>query len=213
MAGGAGIGNLGQALERRRSLSQAAKRRELSAWAQRDSHEQAEWASDAVGGHAGCCKPGRIIHAAEPSQPSHGGGKEVCPCQALSQREQSLPAVPGHGLHGPSVKPFSHGSHACGVAAVSFVPGMQRGPSAVVGSGIMAHIDPAGCVPSVTKVPRTGTHAPLVPWDRVGIGVGVGVGIGVRIGARNGGRGRGRGRKGHAQVSGSGPDAASRAAP
>ena len=157
-----------------------------------------------MGGHAG-------FHAAEPSQPSHGGGKEVCPCQELSQREQSLPAVPGHGAHGPSLKPFSHGSHAWGVAAVSFVPGMQRGPSAVVGSGIMAHIDPAGCVPSVTKVPRTGTHAPLVPWDRVGIGVGV------RIGARDGGRGRGRGRgggrKGHAQVSGSGPDAASRAAP
>ena len=75
---------------------------------------------------------------------------EVWPCHQLSHREQSLPAVPGHGLHGPSTRPCSHGSHACGVELVSLVPAMQRGPRAWLGTGIIAHIEPGGCTPSVT---------------------------------------------------------------
>ena len=61
-----------------------------------------------------------------------------------------------------------------------------------MGIGSICHALPAGVVPSVTKVPRTGTHAPLVPWDRVGVGVGVW--IGVRDGVRDGVRGRGKGK-------------------
>ena len=39
-----------------------------------------------------------------------------------------------------------------GVAAVSFLPGRQQGPSSVGGMGIMDQVEPAGLVPSSTNV-------------------------------------------------------------
>ena len=88
-----------------------------------------------------------------PLAPSARGGKAGVPSQLLSQREQSEPGVPGHGTQGPPMHASSPGRHRFGVVAVSLGPGMQRGPRAVEGIGIMAHSLPSGYVPSEIKVP------------------------------------------------------------
>ena len=61
-----------------------------------------------------------------PSAPLSGGGYDGV--LLLSQRLQSLPAVCGHGTHGPFTLLASPGRQRFGVLALSCVPGMQRGP-------------------------------------------------------------------------------------
>jgi hypothetical protein len=73
--------------------------------------------------------------------PGKGGLNDDVPFQLLSQRLQSLPAVPGQGMHVPPTSPFSHGWQAKGVELVSLGPGRHRGPSASVGMGIIDHMD------------------------------------------------------------------------
>ena len=65
--------------------------------------------------------------------------------------------MPGHAeqapfVHVPPPTAPSPGKHLLGVLAVSLVPDKQHGPSRVGGIGMSDHVEPAGMVPSLTKV-------------------------------------------------------------
>merc|ERR1719158_508914 len=72
--------------------------------------------------------------------PSLQGGSKLG-SGVLSQVVQSLPGVPGHGVH-PA-------------------PDLHPPPRHLGGMGFMAHMDPSGSTPSVTKVPLIGSLVPL----------------------------------------------------
>ena len=71
-----------------------------------------------------------------------GGGK--LGSGVSSQEVQSLPGVPGQGTHPEPARQF---------------PLRQRG-----GRGFIAHMEPAGWVPSVMKVPLIASLVPLFHW-------------------------------------------------
>ena len=95
----------------------------------------------------GTCGGNAVTPAGSYTDPVGGGW--------LSQREQSLPGVCGHGLHGAPALQYvpSPGRQRFGVVAVSCGPAMQHAPRAMLGMGMRAHSDPRGWVPSVTNVP------------------------------------------------------------
>lgn len=85
----------------------------------------------------------------------------ICTTDEFTHPRAGLMNGGGRG-HAPSTSLSSPGRQRFGVEAVSFGPGIQRGPSAVVGSGIKAHCELGGYVPSRMKVPATGTRVPII---------------------------------------------------
>jgi hypothetical protein len=79
----------------------------------------------------------------------------------LSQREQSEPIDPGHGLQSPSTLWCSQSSHwSCVDGGLGGEGGRQRGPSHVGVIGMSAQDEPAGVVPWSTKVLAIGWRVP-----------------------------------------------------
>ena len=68
----------------------------------------------------------------------------------LSQREQSEPGVCGQGVQPQGVFGLFFAAQECGALGLSCGPGLHIGPRFVGATGIIAQVEPAGSVPSLT---------------------------------------------------------------